>query len=294
MERKSSLCISSEIIANSIGKENVLHIDEVKSIEKKSTTEAQGGKTKETSCQTDIEEPFGNQQGEIEDALENGRQEIEKEISEEKKGIENQMRHDYIEIIKAKDEVIRVLTEEKDFFRDELVDLRKSFDLFTRHVHRDAFKQLAHKCEKELGTKLLQADIDRCYYHDNPVRNNGELVTVLRKQEEILLGAFEREKAAMLLQFEREKTALRAGIEEECEEKHAFERAYLLHSIEGLKEGLDCLKIQKHELAKIFEGEKNALEVSFKNKEDELRQNLKLELQRRLIKAQKPWARTKI
>ena len=40
----------------------------------------------ETSCQTDIEEMFGNQQGEIEDVLENGRQEIEKEIGEEKRG----------------------------------------------------------------------------------------------------------------------------------------------------------------------------------------------------------------
>ena len=51
---------------------------------KESTTEAQRGKTMETSCQTDIEEIFGNRRGEIEDMLENGRQEIEKEISEEK------------------------------------------------------------------------------------------------------------------------------------------------------------------------------------------------------------------
>ena len=294
MERKSNLCKSSKVISNSIGKEIVLHVDEVKSIGKESTTEAQRGKTMETSCQTDIEEIFGNQQGEIEDVLESGRQEIENEISEEKQGIGNQMRHDYSEIIEAKDEVIRVLTEEKDFFRNELIGLRKSFDLFTRHVHRDAFMQLAHMREKEVGTRLLQVDVDRCYHHANPVRTDCELVTVLRKQEEILFGAFEREKAAMLLQFEREKTVLRAGIEEECEEKFALERAYLMHSIEGLKEGLDCLKIQKHELAKIFEGEKNALEISFKNKEAELRQNLKLELQRQLIKTQKPWARTKI
>ena len=38
----------------------------------------------ETSCQTDIEEIFGNRRGEILDVLENGRQESEKEISEEK------------------------------------------------------------------------------------------------------------------------------------------------------------------------------------------------------------------
>ena len=52
MERKSNLCKSSELITNSIGIENVLHVDEVKSIEKGSTTEAQRGKTVETSCQT--------------------------------------------------------------------------------------------------------------------------------------------------------------------------------------------------------------------------------------------------
>ena len=41
---------------------------------KESTTEeAQRGKTMKTSCQTDIEEIFGKQQGEIEDVLENGR-----------------------------------------------------------------------------------------------------------------------------------------------------------------------------------------------------------------------------
>ena len=55
------------------------------------------------------------------------------------------------------------------------------------------------------------------------------------------------------------------------------------------------MRIQKHhELAKIFEGEKNAMESSFKRKEDELRRQLKLELQRKMIRAQKQWARTKI
>ena len=74
----------------------------------------------------------------------------------------------------------------------------------------------------------------------------------------------------------------------------SFERAYLLQSIEVLKEGLDSLRIQKHELAKIFEGEKNTMELSFKRKEDELRQQLKLELKGKMILAQKQWARTKV
>ena len=53
------------------------------------------------------------------------------------------VRNEYNEIIKAKDELIRVLTEEKDFFRNELCDLRRSFDLFIRHVHRDAVHHLS-------------------------------------------------------------------------------------------------------------------------------------------------------
>ena len=119
-------------------------------------------------------------------------------------------------------------------------------------------------------------------------------MTLLRKQEEILLGSFEREKAAISERLQQEKASLRRVVEDECESKYSLVRAYLLQSIEVLKEGLDSLRIQKHELAKIFAGEKNVMELSFKRKEDELRQQLKLELQRKMILAQKQWARTKI
>ena len=120
-------------------------------------------------------------------------------------------------------------------------------------------------------------------------------MTLPRKQEEILLGSFEREKAAISERLQQEKASLRKVVEDECESKYSLERAYLLQSIEVLKEGLDSLRIRKHyELAKIFEGEKNAMELSFKRKEDELRQQLRLELQRKMILAQKQWARTKI
>ena len=78
------------------------------------------------------------------------------------------------------------------------------------------------------------------------------------------------------------------------ESKYSLVRACLLQSIEVLKEGLDSLRIEKHEVAKNFEGEKNAMELSFKRKEDELRQQLRLELQRKMILAKKQWARTEI
>ena len=108
-------------------------------------------------------------------------------------------------------------------------------------------------------------------------------MTLLRKQEEILLGSFGIEKVPISEILQQEKASLSKVVEDECESKCSLERAYLLQSIEVLKEGLDSLRIQKHELAKIFAGEKNAMELSFKRKEDELRQQLKLGLQRKMF-----------
>ena len=253
--------------------------------------------TKESSCQTELDEILRRQMEEFEDELEQVRETMEKECAEEKEDFEMRVRNEYNEIIKAKEELIRVLTEEKDFFRNELCDLRRSFDLFTRHVHRDAFHHLGLRNENEIPVTTTKSTANgtasSCCDTFN-IADNRELLTLLRKQEEILLGSFEREKAAMSERFQQEKASLRKVVEDECESKYSFERAYLLQSIEVLKEGLDSLRIQKHELAKIFEGEKNAMELSFKRKEDELRQQLKLELQRKMILAQKQWARTKI
>ena len=246
--------------------------------------------TKESSCQTELDEILRRKMEEFEDELEQVRETMEKECAEEKEDFEMRVRNEYNEIIKAKEELIRVLTEEKDFFRNELCDLRRSFDLFTRHVHRDAFHHLGLRNENEIPVTTTKSTANgtasSCCDTFN-IADNRELLTLLRKQEEILLGSFEREKAAMSERFQQEKASLRKVVEDECESKYSFERAYLLQSIEVLKEGLDSLRIQKPELAKIFEGEKNAMELSFKRKEDELRQQLKLELQRKMILAQK-------
>lgn len=272
---------------------------EVDSSDKKAGDVEKREAAKEISCQTEFNDIFRQQLEDFEDELQLERDELEKEFIEEKSHLESKLRNEYNEIIKAKDELIRVLTEEKDFFWSELRDLRKSFDLFTRHVHRDSLQHMS-QCgyEKELGTKPRVtgngvAEVKNGF-DENTFLDCGELMIMLRKQEEVLLRSFEREKAEMTQRFEREKLAVRKLVEEECQARYAYERAYLLQSIEGLKEGLDSLRIQKDELAKIFEGEKNALELGYKRKEDELRQNLKLELQRKIIHAQKPWTKTKI
>ena len=297
MESEGSNCESSKI--DSTRGEDFENHEEVKDRARKADNTEKTETTKEISCQTDFDDILHQHVERFEDEMQLERDEMEKELFEVKSNLEIKLRNEYNEVIKAKDELIRVLTEEKDFFWSELRDLRKSFDLFTRHVHRDALQHLG-QCgyEKELGTKPRVtgkgATEGKNGCHDNTILDGGELLTVLRKQEEVLLRSFEREKAEMTQRFEREKLAVRKLVEDECQARYAYERAYLLHSIDGLKEGLDSLRIQKDELAKIFEGEKNALELGYKRKEDELRQNLKLELQRKIIHAQKPWTQTKI
>ena len=130
--------------------------------------------------------------------------------------------------IKAKDELIRVLTEEKYFFRNELCDLRRSFNLFTRHVHRDTFYHLGLRNENEIPDTITKSTANgtasSCCDNVFNIADNRELLTLLRKQEEIiLLGSFEREKTAMSERFQQEKASLRKVVEDECESKYSFQ-----------------------------------------------------------------------
>ena len=181
--------------------------------------------TKESSCQTELDEILRRKMEEFEDELEQVRETMEKECAEEKEDFEMRVRNEYNEIIKAKDELIRVLTEEKDFFRNELCDLRRSFDLFTRHVHRDAFHHLGLRNENEIPITTTKSTANgtasSCCDTFN-IADNRELLTLLRKQEEILLGSFEREKAAMSERFQQEKASLRKVVQDECESKYSF------------------------------------------------------------------------
>ena len=295
--RDDSDCKSSD--KGSTGDKDVQNQEDVEDCEKEAGKGVKVETTKHSSCQTEFDEILHQKLEEFEDELQLERDEMEKEFIEEKDNLETKLRKEYNEIVKAKDDLIRVLTEEKDFFWSELRDLRKSFDLFTKHVHRDALQHLGDRgCLNDLGTNPRMTG--NCAVEEKSCCNgktnldSEDFLIVLRKQEDVLLKSFEREKAEMTQRFEQEKMSVRKLAEEECQARYAYERAYLLQSIEGLKEGLDCLRIQKDELAKIFEGEKNALELSYKRKEDELRQNLKLELQRKMIHAQKPWTQTKI
>ena len=194
----------------------------------KSASNGRGKKiidTKESSCQTELDEILRRKMEEFEDELEQVRETMEKECAEEKEDFEMRVRNEYNEIIKAKDELIRVLTEEKDFFRNELCDLRRSFDLFTRHVHRDAFHHLGLRNENEIPVTTTKSTANgtasSCCDTFN-IADNRELLTLLRKQEEILLGSFEREKAAMSERFQREKASLRKVMQDECESKYSF------------------------------------------------------------------------
>lgn len=295
---KGSDCKSGD--NDPIGEKDAKNYDEVGDcVEKAVQAKTVKTVTEDSSSQTEFTEILHQQLEALKGEFQPAREEMEKEFIKEKGYLENKLRNEYIEIIKAKDDLIRVLTEEKDFFLKELRHLRKSFDLFTKHVHRDALQHLGDcDCLKSLGANLGGNGIyeiqGRGSCNGNTNLHCEEFLSVLRKQEEVLFKSFEREKAELTERFEQDKMTVRKLTEEECQARYAYERAYLLQSIDGLKEGLDCLRIQKDELAKIFEGEKNALELSYKRKEDELRNNLRLELQRKIIHAQKPWPQTKI
>ena len=59
--------------------------------------------TKESSCQTELDEILRRQMEEFEDELEQVRQTMEKESADEKENFEMRVRNEYNEIIKAKD-----------------------------------------------------------------------------------------------------------------------------------------------------------------------------------------------
>ena len=67
--------------------------------------------TKESSCQTELDEILRRQMEEFEDEWEQVRGTMEKESAEVKEDFEIRVRNEYNEITKAKDELIRVLTE---------------------------------------------------------------------------------------------------------------------------------------------------------------------------------------
>ena len=139
MENKSERFKSSETETESRREAFFLFKEGVDNSDK-SASNGRGKKiidTKESSCQTKLDEILRRQMEEFEEELEQVRETMEKECAEEKEDFEMRVRYEYNEIIKAKDELTRVLTEEKDFFRNELSEPRRSFDLFTRHVHRD-------------------------------------------------------------------------------------------------------------------------------------------------------------
>ena len=64
--------------------------------------------TKESSCQTELDEILRRRMEEFGHELEQVRQTMEKESAEEKEDFEMRVRNEYNEIIKAKDEPVKV------------------------------------------------------------------------------------------------------------------------------------------------------------------------------------------
>ena len=253
------------------------------------------GELKNASCQTDFQEGATIFQA-MQEEFELEKAEMQNSFTREQTIAEMELREEYDDIVKTKNKLIRVLTEEKDFLWSELKDLRNAYELFMRRMESSQDREHKHGNNFRSTVEQSKSDVTECDcdgYRGN-CHVSSDVDAALRVQKEQLLKIFEKEKIQRFQKFEQQKIILGEIIARECEVKYSRERAYLLESVDGLKEGLTSLTQQKDELARIFEGEKNAMEMSFARKEKELKQQMKLDMQKKLIQAHASWAKTQL
>ena len=107
MENKSERFISSGNETESRREKFSRFKEEVDNCDKNVSNGKKIIDTKESPCQTELDEILRRKMEEFEDELEQVRETMEKECAEEKEDFEMRVRNEYNEIIKAKDELIR-------------------------------------------------------------------------------------------------------------------------------------------------------------------------------------------
>ena len=234
---------------------------------------------KDVSCQVELGETSAVYQA-IKEEFELEKAKLQNNFIRERTQGEMNLREECHGILKEKNALIQVLTHEKDFLWEELKNLRASYDLLARR---------SENSREEQG-HLSNA---RGSCHEN-CRLGDDVRAALRHQKGEFVRMLEEERMERFRRCEREKVMLTELVSKECDEKYARERTYLLESIDGLKEGLTSLTEQKDELARIFEGEKNAMELGFARKEKELKEQLELQVQKRLVQAHASWSKTQV
>lgn len=221
---------------------------------------------------------------------------MQKEFAKEKSGLGIKLTKHYQGIIEDQTEQISTLTEEKDFLWEEIQNLRETFPILDKSGHSTSDLDWDPEWDHSNTTtpNKVTKPKDKTMPPISVQEKEMVLCTLMRFRKQTLMQNYKRDKQAILDKIEIEKDLIRDEITTEIESQYCEEVESLHDVIDGLKDALEDMKAQKNELAKIFQGEKNALEMEFRRKEEELKDKMARDLQRELVKAHQDWSNSKI
>lgn len=203
------------------------------------------------------------------------------------------LRKDYEEILERNKLKISDLVNGKDFLWNELKYIKDTYLLFESKENTDLDwnSELGYRSlnvsTKDISPAISKAPID--------IQEKEQILcSIMALRKKTLQEQYERDKQAVLDRVEIEKDIIRDEIATECECEYTEEIKYLKETIQGLQETLEDLKKQKDDLEKIFKGERNALELTFARREQELRNKMARNFQRELIKAHQDWTDSRV
>jgi hypothetical protein len=251
---------------------------------------------KSVETQTEFEDIVALHLEALKDEFERERTDLEREFAKEKSNIDGKLTEQYAKILESKDILINDLTNEKDFLWKEMRDLREAFQVVNGASTEDL--EWDHGTDSGVTKKFGSRDDfneSKITKSSLSIQDKETLLwSVMKLHKENLVEEFQREKQAILDRLELEKDLIREEITTDLDSIYNEEIQNLHETVRGLQEVLSDMKAQKNELAKIFEGERNALELQFTRKEEELKQNMSKELQRKVVQAHQDWSNTKL
>ncbi|KAK3732836.1 hypothetical protein QZH41_002836 [Actinostola sp. cb2023] len=226
---------------------------------------------------------------------------LERKFTKEKSEMEIKLTKHYKDVLEQQNKLIKALTNEKDFLWEEMRYIKESVPLVDENTNSTP-KDLEWDLEWDPFSNDVRPKIPGKFrkQKDKTIPpftvQDKEIIlcSLMRLRRQTILQKYKREKQALLDKREIEKDLIRDAITSELEAQYDGELKYLRDTIDGLNEALADMKEQKSELAKIFQGERNALEMEFCRKEQELKDNMARDLQRELVKAHQDWLNTKI
>lgn len=256
-------------------------------------------KTVET--QTEFEDIVALHLEALKDGFERERADLEAEFANEKRDLEGKLRDHYAKILESKDILINDLTNEKDFLWEEMRDLRESCQVVNGNIKPQSSTDdlewdhgsdsgIIKRLEKESSLKRSKIANLSLSIQDKETL----LWSVMNLHKQNLVETYQKEKQAILDKLEIEKDLIREEISSELESNYQEEIKNLQETVTGLQEVLNDMKTQKSELAKIFEGEKNALRLEITRKDEELKQKVTKDMQQKVIQARQDWLVTKL